>query len=405
MIPIKTDPELIAKFFERGIDTVYPSREKFARALASGKRLRFYLGADPSRPDLHIGHAVVLRRMRILQEMGHEIIFLIGDYTGLIGDPTGRDASRKQMTHAEVLQNAETYKEQIKKILNFEGDNPTLLMFNSTWLSKLSFEDIIRLSANFTVQQMIERDMYQKRLQEGKPIYLHEFFYPLMQGYDSVAMEVDGEFGGTDQMFNMMAGRTLLSELKHKEKFVITGTLLVGNDGRKMSKSFNNTIALNDDAANMYGKVMSIHDDLIGSYLTLCTDVAMDEIKRIEADLKQSDKCNPRDVKMRLARTITAIYWGETAAAAAEQSFVRQFQEHALPMDIPSRTIASGLTRWPEILVALELAPSNAEAKRLIKSGAVKLNATKVEDFTGVVELAAGDVVQVGKLKYVQIAP
>jgi len=398
-----SDKSLIDSFFSRGIDSIYPSEKAFRAALATGKRMRFYLGADPSRPDLHIGHAVVLRRMKVLQDMGHEIIFLIGDFTGRIGDPTGKDTARTQMTPEQVLENAETYKEQITKIFDFEGDNPAKIMFNSEWNDKLRFDDVIKLAAKFTVQQMIERDMYQKRLKEGTPIYLHEFFYPLMQGYDSVAMDVDGEFGGTDQMFNMMAGRTLLKEMKNKEKFVIMGKLLVGSDGRKMSKSYDNYVALNDEPRQMYGNLMSIRADLIEVNMELCTDIPLDEVASVKQTIEQGT-VNPRDPKMRLAREVTRIYWGEQAAADAEQAFVSQFQKHELPTDIPKFKMQNAKCKMLSLLVECGLADSNAEAKRLIKQGAVRIDGEKFAgDATTEINITDGMVVQVGKLNFRKI--
>jgi len=397
--------KLIDRFFERGIDTVYPSEKAFRQALSTGKRMRFYLGADPSRPDLHIGHAVVLRRMRVLQDLGHEIIFLIGDFTGRIGDPTGKDQTRVQMTSEDVMKNAETYKEQITKIFDFSGPNPAKILFNSTWNEKLTFTDVINLAAKFTVQQMIERDMYQNRLKAGIPIYLHEFFYPLMQGYDSVAMDVDGEFGGTDQMFNMMAGRTLLKEMKNKEKFVITGRLLVGSDGRKMSKSYDNYIAINDEPNDMYGKVMSIRDDLIAVYMELCTDIPLAEVKKAAAEVA-AQTVNPRDHKMRLAREIVTIYHTESIAQQAEDAFINQFRKGGLPKDIPEKQVSTGIVKLSQLLVDLGLSPSSSEAKRLISFGAVKVNGAKVApDISQMVDLAASDgaVIQAGKLHFVKI--
>lgn len=398
-----TESERIDRFFERGIDTIYPSADEFRKALESGRRLRFYLGADPSRPDLHIGHAVILRRMRILQQLGHDIIFLIGDFTGRIGDPTGKDTARTQMSAEEVLANAETYQQQILKIFKFEGENPARILFNSDWNSKLSFEDVIKLAARFTVQQMIERDMYQERLRDNKPIYLHEFFYPLMQGYDSVAMEVDGEFGGTDQLFNMMAGRTLLKLLKDKEKFVITGKLLLGSDGRKMSKSYDNYVALNDEPNDMYGKLMSIQDELIADYMELCTDIPLEEVARVRQQVA-GDQVNPRDPKMRLAKEITTIYWGEDIAEQAEDAFIEQFQKGALPEEIEEFRVPSPNMLLTDLLVEVGFAHSKGEAKRLIRQGAVKIDGEKCSDnIAQGVPVRDGMVLQAGKLKYIRL--
>lgn len=393
--------KLIDAFFERGIDTIFPSEKAFRKLLESGKQRRFFLGADPSRPDLHIGHAVLLRRMRILQQLGHEIIFLIGDFTGRIGDPTDRNAARSQMTEKEVKQNAKTYQQQIRKVLSFEGDNPARITFNASWLKKLKFEDLVNLSAHFTVQQMIERDMYQARLDAGKPIYLHEFFYPLMQGYDSVAMEVDGEFGGSDQLFNMMAGRHLLKAIKDKEKFVITGQLLLGTDGRKMSKSYDNYIGLSDPPEQMYGKLMSIRDELISDYYTLCTDLPLDQIKSIRQELK-SGKQHPRDVKMALARQITEEYCGKKQAQQAEKDFVNQFQAGGMPTDIPVVNIPQSTLPILDALVESTLATSRGEAKRLIRQGAVKINGDKIlpDALELNLDTTSHPILQVGKLHF-----
>jgi tyrosyl-tRNA synthetase len=397
-----TSKAALDRFFERGIETVYPSREALTKALKSGKQLKFYLGADPSRPDLHIGHAVILRRMRVLQQMGHKVIFLIGDFTGMIGDPTDKSAARSQMTREEVAENAKTYKQQIRKILDFGGDNPAEIVFNAKWLAKLSFEDLINLAAKFTVQQMLERDMYQNRLKEEKPIYLHEFFYPLMQGYDSVAMEVDGEFGGSDQLFNMMAGRTLMKELKQKEKFVITGQLLLGTDGRKMSKSFNNYIGINDTPKDMYGKIMSIRDELIGDYFRLCTDVSLDALDTIHAELAKPET-NPRDLKMRLARLVTTEYHGEQAAQTAESGFVAQFQKGEMPEDMPECVVDAATATLIDLLTAAGLAASRGEAKRLVQQGGVRVDgAPGGTDPNRRVDLGDPVVIQVGKLKYIR---
>jgi tyrosyl-tRNA synthetase len=307
------------------------------------------------------------------------------------------------MTLADVQKNAETYLAQIKKIFVFDGPNPARIAFNSTWLKQLSFADVISLAAKFTVQQMIERDMYQNRLKEGKPIFLHEFFYPLMQGYDSVAMEVDGEFGGSDQLFNMMAGRQLMLEMVGKEKFVITGKLLVGNDGRKMSKSYNNYIAFSDEPNNMYGKVMSVKDELMEEYFMLCTDMEIDQIKSVMAQIK-AQTMHPRDAKMILARAIVTIYHGQEAAANAEKAFVNQFQAGAMPENMAEVVVDEKTMRLADLLVTAGLATSTAEAKRLIKSGAVRIDGVKANnDIAAVIALDDSIVLQVGKLKYRRI--
>ncbi len=285
----------------RNIDTIYPSKKALIEKLSGKQKLKIYLGIDPSSTKIHLGNAIALRKLREFQNLGHKIILLIGDFTGMIGDPTDRNAARKPLTREEVLVNAADYKQQAEKILNFSGKNPAEVRYNSHWLSKLTFEEIIKLTAHFTVQQMLERDMFQKRLTENKPIGLHEFLYPLMQGYDSVAMDVDIEIGGSDQTFNMLVGRQLLRDLNGKEKFVITLPLLEGTDGRKMSKSFNNSIDLTDTPNDIYGKIMSLKDDLILKFFEMTTEIPIGELKAIRNKFKEN---NPINLKKKLAFTI-----------------------------------------------------------------------------------------------------
>jgi tyrosyl-tRNA synthetase len=386
----------------RGIVDAIP-REEFVRKLEVGEKMRVYIGADPTRPDLHIGHAVILRALRALQDLGHEVVFLIGDFTGRIGDPTGKDAARTALSTEQVMENAETYREQVQKIIDFteSAKTPAIMAFNADWLGKLSFEDVIQLASQFTVQQMLERDMFENRMKNGQPIYVHEFFYPIMQGYDSVAMDVDVEVGGTDQLFNMLAGRSLLKTATGKEKIVLTFELLLGLDGRKMSKSYDNYVGISDAPNEMYGKLMSLADELIPSYWKLCTDVSDAEIEAVKAKL-ESGELHPRDAKMQLARVIVEMYHDAAAAELAQEAFVSQFQKKERPDDIPEVRVAGELN-VVELVVASGLAASNGEARRLIEQGGVKLNDEKLTDITASVSVKNGDVLQVGKRRFAKL--
>lgn len=391
----------LALLLDRGVDTIYPSREALAARLATGTPLTLYLGVDPTGAQLHIGHTVALRKLAQFQRAGHEVILLIGDFTGRIGDPTGKDKTRVPLTPEQLAANAKTYKNQAALILNFEHPtNPVELKYNSQWLSKLTFEDVIKLAAHFTAQQMLERDMFHNRMKAGKPISLHEFFYPLMQGYDSVAMDVDLEIGGTDQTFNMLAGRTLQKTINNKDKFVLTVPLLADSKGVKIGKTAGNVIAITDPADKLYGGVMSLGDDVITQTFELCTDVPMSEIQTMQTAMTEG--VNPRDFKMRLAREIVTLYHGAEAAANAEQQFTNVFSRNELPEDMP-QVVVPDTTDALEVLVRLQLAPSRAEARRLFEQGAVKVNTVKHSAWDTPLTLHAGDIIQVGKRKFVRL--
>lgn len=392
--PSKAD---IKEFLTRGVEEVIDAKE-FEKMLASGKRISVYYGIDPTGADIHLGHAIPLRKLRQLQAWGHEVILLIGDFTAMIGDPTGRDAARQPLTSEQVLENAKDYQKQAGAVLKFDAENPVGVKYNSSWLSKLSFGEVIDLAANFTVQQMLERDMFQRRLTEGKPISLHEFLYPLMQGYDSVHMGVDLELGGSDQLFNMLTGRTLMKKLKNKDKHVMTFTLLEGSDGRKMSKSFGNHIPLRTPAKDMYGKLMSIKDELIGRYFWLCTDVSKAKIDAMEKDMKAG--ANPRDFKMALGREIVTMYHGEAAANEAEAAFIAQFQKGAMPDDMTEVKLSKKSWLLVDLLVEAGMVTSKSDAKRLIKEGAVKLNGEAIKAADAEVSIKKGDVLQKGKREF-----
>lgn len=386
----KNDP--ISELLNRGVDTVIVKSE-LEKRLRAGEKLKLYLGIDPTGAQLHIGHAIALRRLRDFQRLGHRVIFLIGSFTALIGDTTDRDSPRPAMTHVQIEENFRTYKAQASKILDFSKIE---LKYNGDWLGKLTFREIIELANKFTVQQMIERDMYQRRIEQSKPIGLHEFLYPLMQGYDSVAMDVDLEVGGRDQLFNMLAGRTLMKELKNKEKHVLTTKLLEGTDGRKMSKTYNNVINLTDSPREQYGKVMSIKDELIMQYFELCTDVTLEEIKEIEAEIKSGK--NPRDLKMRLGREIVALYHGKAAAQEAQAEFIKIFQKRQTPTEIEEAILPKKSYGICDLLAEIGLAKSKSDARRLVEGGGVSANDKRIEDSKQILELSKKPVlIKVGK--------
>lgn len=394
-------PDQIEKILTRNVEEVIPAKGLAPKL--KDEKLRVYYGVDPSGPRIHLGHAVCLWKLKELQDLGHQIILLIGDFTGRIGDPTDRSATRVALTHDEVLENAKTYQEQVGKIIDLKSkDNPVEVRFNSEWLDKLTFKDIIELSAHFTVQRMLERDMYQERLKEGKPIHLHEFLYPLMQGYDSIALKADIEVGGTDQTFNMLAGRALRRDIDQVDKYVITIPLLLGTDGRKMSKSYNNDVGIADPPEKQYGQLMSMKDELIIDYFKLCTPLTLDKIDLIKTELKKG--ANPRDVKARLARQIVALYHGPKAADRAAEEFDRVFKEKQNPSDIPIFTPTKYVTSLVDLLVAAKLASSKGEARRLISQNAVKINKKIHHEWKKPITLKPKDIIQVGKRKFIQIA-
>lgn len=388
----------IQQLLTRGVEHIYPKPEFLEARLNEDKQISIYLGIDPTGPNLHIGHMIPLRKLKQFQDLGHKIILLIGDFTAMIGDPTDKSATRKQLTREEVLENCKKYKEQASKILDFDGDNAAQMVFNGDWLSKLTFAEVVELSAHFTVQQMSERDMFDKRLKEGKPVYLHEFLYPLMQGYDSVAMEIDGEVGGNDQTFNMLAGRTLEKQILNKEKFVITMKLLADTTGKKMGKTEGNMITLEDSPQDMFGKVMSWTDGMIIGGFELCTDVSDEEIAEISEQLN-GDAINPRDLKMRLAREIVTLYHSQDHAESAQEHFINLFSNKNTPDEIPEfKTKDLNII---SVLVDSGLCSSKSDARRNIEQGGVKVNDEKVTDDS--VSVAAGDVIQKGKRHFVKV--
>lgn len=384
------------------IEEIYPSKEELISQLKGGKKLKIYLGIDPTSSEIHLGHAIALWKLRQLQEAGHKVVLLVGDFTAMIGDPSDKEAIRKSLQREDVLANTVNFKKQASKILNFSGENSAKLEFNSQWLSKLTLDDLLKLAAKITVQQLSERYMFKKRLESGKPIGLHEFLYPLLQGYDSVAMEVDAELGGSDQTFNMLFGRTLLKSLKHKEKFVLTLPLLEGTDGQKMSKSYGNTINISDSSTDMFGKVMSLKDELIIKYFDLCTKVGPAQINKMSTQLSLK-AINPMELKKNLAFEIVSIYHGEKSAQEAKKEFAKVFQDGIAPKGQQVFLQSKIKTDAVTILENLSMVKSKSEARRLIEQGGVYINGEKVGSLVDTFLVDTGTLVQIGKLRAVSV--
>jgi len=378
---------------------------KFKESMRTGRSLRVKLGLDPSAPDIHIGHTVVLHKMRQFQDMGHEGIIVIGDFTGRIGDPTGRREARKQLSEEEVRANAATYCEQVFKIIDAAR---TRVVFNSEWLGRLMFADIIELASKVTVARMLERDDFETRYREGRPIGIHEFFYPLMQAYDSIALDADVELGGTDQKFNNLMGRTLQREFGQESQCVVLMPILPGLDGvHKMSKSLGNYIGINENPSEIYGKTMSIPDELIVAYINSTTTFALAEKVAIERDLA-SGALHPMRAKRKLARQLVAQYHGEDAAGLAENEFDRVFSRGQLPDDMPEVRLAAqeltdGMISVVALMVKSGLAPSNSEARRLIGQGGVRVDDRRVADPTEEVSPRDGMVLRVGRRRFARV--
>jgi tyrosyl-tRNA synthetase len=376
--------------------------EKLKRAQKTGKPLRVKAGFDPTAPDIHVGHTVLIRKMKHFQDLDHTVIFLIGDFTGLIGDPSGRSATRKQLTAEEVQQNAETYKQQIFKILD---PQKTVIDFNTRWMMPLGADGFIRLAGRYTVARILEREDFSKRYTNQHPIAMHELLYPIVQGYDSVALEADVELGGTDQRFNLLVGRELQREYGQESQVVLTMPLLEGLDGvQKMSKSLGNYIGINEAPNEQFGKVMSISDELMFRYYELLTDIPLAGIQKLKQDV-QSGKRHPMEAKADLAVRIIAGYHGETAAESAREEFNRVFRNKDIPEDIEVKevSLASGPLRIMKLLTSLGLAPSNTEAQRLIESGAVHMNGQRVTDVRAEISQPGEYLFKVGKRRFLKM--
>lgn len=393
---------------QRGTAEIIPEdalRQKVIKSVAIGKPLTVKLGLDPSAPDIHIGHTVVLQKLRQFQELGHHVQLIIGDFTGRIGDPTGKSETRKQLTEEQVKHNAETYKEQITKILD---PSKMKVYFNSEWLSPMNFADVVNLAAKVTVARMLERDDFTKRYQGGQPISIHEFFYPLMQGMDSVALESDIEIGGTDQKFNLLMGRTLQKEYGKATQVAITLPIIEGLDGvQKMSKSLGNYIGIDEEPNEIFGKSMSVPDELMLKYYELTTDISNEDLATLKAGLADGS-VHPRDAKMNLAQNYVRMFHNEEAGVAAKNHFVTVFQQRALPDDIQEvvldeSVLENGQIGLIKLVMTLGFATSTSEARRSIQQGALKINEQKHDDVNASIELADGDIVQVGKRKFAKI--
>ncbi|CAK1875631.1 tyrosine--tRNA ligase [Vibrio crassostreae] len=381
---------------KRGVEELIPEDELIAK-LKEGRPLRIKLGADPTAPDIHLGHTVIFNKLRAFQELGHEVTFLIGDFTAMVGDPSGKNSTRPPLSRKDVLKNAETYKEQVFKILD---PAKTQIRFNSEWLSELGAEGMIRLASNQTVARMLERDDFKKRYAGGQPIAIHEFMYPLLQGHDSVALESDVELGGTDQKFNLLMGRELQKSSGQKPQAVLMMPLLVGLDGvKKMSKSAHNYIGISEAPSEMFGKIMSISDDLMWSYYELLSFRPLEEVAELKAGVDAGK--NPRDVKVLLAKEIIARFHSEADADAAEQEFVNRFAKNQVPDEMPEFEFEAGLP-IANVLKEAGLVNSTSDAMRMIKQGAAKLEGEKIEDSKFVPE-AGTAVYQVGKRKFARI--
>ena len=401
---MKSVEEQIA-LIERGtVDLI--SREdladKLSRARETGEPLKIKAGFDPTAPDLHLGHTVLLHKLRQFQQLGHQIYFLIGDFTGLIGDPTGKSDTRPRLTREDVERNAETYKEQVFKILDPEK---TKVVFNSSWLGELSSYDMIRLASELTVARMLEREDFKQRFESGRPISIHEFLYPLIQGYDSVAMQADVELGGTDQRFNLLMGRDLQRSHDQHPQVVLTMPLLEGLDGvNKMSKSLGNYIGITEPADDIFGKIMSISDDLMFRYYELLSDLSIEEIGRLKSDM-ESGSLHPKEVKVRLARELTARFHDREAADKAAQNFEQVFARHQLPEEIPECRIAvEEESVWlPKLLLMAGLVSSTSDGRRLIKQNAVAIDGEKVNDVDAVIQASGKVLIKVGKRRFCQV--
>jgi len=396
------------KYLTRGISDIISEeglKEKLQKSEKTGEPLKVKLGLDPSAPDIHLGHTVVLRKLKQFQDLGHEVYLIIGDFTGRIGDPTGKSETRQQLTEEEVKKNARTYREQFIRILDSEKTN---LVYNSEWLGKMDFAEVIELSSKYTVARMLEREDFNQRYNSGQSISIHEFFYPLMQGYDSVAIEADVELGGTDQRFNLLVGRNLQREYGQDPQVIVMTPLLEGLDGvNKMSKSLDNYIGITEAPEEMYGKVMSISDDLIVRYFELLTEVPLEEISEIESSLKNG-AANPMKHKKKLAREIVSEYHDAKSAKQAEEEFNRVFSEGELPEDMPEIEIGSedledGKMWIVHLISATGLVDSNSEARRMIKQGAVRINEEKHKKINQDIKVEDDMVIQIGKRRYARI--
>jgi len=392
-----TDSQRIKDVLNRGVEDVFV-KEHLEKALKSGKQLRVKYGIDPTSPNIHLGRAVPIRKLKAFQDLGHKIVLIIGDFTATIGDPSDKLAKRPMLSKKDIAKNMKTYAKQLGKILDMKKVE---LKYNSRWLSKLKFHEVGELAESFSLQQMAARRNFKERIEKNEEISMREMLYPLMQGYDSVAVKADVEIGGFDQLFNLKAGRIIQKQYKQKEQDVLATRMLEGTDGRKMSSSWENVIAVTDEPNDMFGKVMSLKDELILSYFWLCTGVTQDELDRLEKQLSQG--VNPRNIKMELAKKIVTLYHSEKAAKTAETEFEKVFSKKELPSEIPKHTPSLNPIFLADVMVEAKLAKSKSEARRLIEQKAVTINGKVYGDWRKAVHFEGGEVLQVGKRNFVKI--
>ena len=393
---IKKDKEIIERILKKAVEQILPTEEALRNLLESGKRLNIYQGFDPTADTLHIGHTVGMRKLEDFRKLGHHVIFLVGDFTARVGDPSDKTATRQMLTKEEVEQNMKDYVKQASKIIDISNkENPVEILYNGEWLEKLNFGDIIKLASKFTVQQMLKRDMFQKRLQQNKPIHLNEFLYPVMQGYDCVMMNIDVEIGGNDQLFNMLAGRDLIMSELGKEKIVLTTKLLETADGKKMGKSEGNMIKMNDKPEEIYGKVMAFNDDMIINGFEILTSTSMNQVKEYKKRLNSKE--NPMKLKKELAFKITSEITSVKEAKEAQKFFESVFQNKGEDVQIPVIEIAKEEIPLNQLLVEIGFATSKSEAKRLVEQGAVKIAGKKITQYHHLIKTSSKPEVRVGR--------
>ena len=397
-----TDQNKIQELLTKGVERIYPDKESLEQVLLSGKRLRLYCGYDPTSAHLHLGNAISLRKLAQFQALGHEVIMLLGDFTAMIGDPTDKSAARQKLSREQVNNNLKNYQTQASKILQFDGDNPVKIRRNSEWHDQMTFKDLIEITANFTVGQMIDREMFQQRIKDAKPIYLHEFLYPVAQAYDSVAMDVDLEVGGNDQTFNMLCGRDLMSALKNKEKFVLTMKLLTDASGKKMGKTEGNTANLDEASNEMFGKIMSWSDEMIVPGFELCTGVPCEQLEEIKSELA-GQEVNPRDLKARLAFEIVKQFYNLDVAQRAQEQFDQVFSQKQAPDEIEIIKLGQAQMQLAEILIVTGLAKSKSDAKRLVEQKSIKVNNETVDDWQAMIDIKNETLIQKGKRFFVKV--
>ncbi len=395
---INTDPKKIEEVLSRNVDQVLPQKAKL-KGLMQKRRIRLYLGVDPTGSKLHLGHTITLRKLQSFADLGHEAILVVGTGTVLAGDPSQREEARDRITEKEIKENIKTWKKQTSRILDF---SKVKIKYNGDWLLKLGLREIIDIASNISATRLFQRDMFQKRMGKGDTVWMHEILYPILQGYDSVAMNVDLEIGGTDQVFNMLIGRELQQKIRNKEKFVLTCPMILGVDGKTMSKSSGNCIWIEDRAGEMFGKIMSIPDNLIIPYFELLTDVSLKIIQSYKQGLK-SRKTNPRDLKEKLAFEVVKLYHSVKEAKKAEGEFAKVFQKKELPSVVPGAKIGREKMNILDLLVKLKMASSKSEAKRLILQKGVRIEGETQTEWQKIVKIKKGLIVQVGKRKFVKL--